>query len=298
MDFHDFFFKQHMAKNFLLGVGCQKGGTTWLHSQLEGSKNADMGFCKEYHVFDALHVPECRSFLNNKLKILHNASRDIRELSKKKEVLQQLSFYTDTQYYYDYFDYLWFKGRGAITAVGDITPSYSALPAAVFSEIKTQLELRGFKVKVIFLMRDPIERCWSMVRMDKRKGLHSNPGGTVPDEQKLLKKIFMTRDCEIRTQYERTIDNLEQVFEQENIFYGFYESLFEAETLASIQAFIELEDFSPNTTHKLNVSAKSDDLTELDTELASQIFHHYQNTYHFCEARFGTKHLWTGWKYA
>ena len=40
-------------KVFILGVGCQKGGTTWLHKQLDKHPNVNMGFTKEYHVFDA-----------------------------------------------------------------------------------------------------------------------------------------------------------------------------------------------------------------------------------------------------
>ena len=35
-------------------MGAQKAGTSWLHDQLNRRKDADFGFCKEYHVFDAL----------------------------------------------------------------------------------------------------------------------------------------------------------------------------------------------------------------------------------------------------
>jgi hypothetical protein len=43
-----------MTKTFILGVGAQKGGTTWLHRQLNKNKNIDLGFRKEYHIFDAI----------------------------------------------------------------------------------------------------------------------------------------------------------------------------------------------------------------------------------------------------
>jgi hypothetical protein len=43
-----------MTKIFILGVGAQKGGTTWLHRQLNNNKNIDLGFRKEYHIFDAI----------------------------------------------------------------------------------------------------------------------------------------------------------------------------------------------------------------------------------------------------
>ena len=33
---------------FLLGIGAQKAGTTWLHAQLNRRRDADFGFLKEY----------------------------------------------------------------------------------------------------------------------------------------------------------------------------------------------------------------------------------------------------------
>ena len=43
-----------MKKIFILGVGAQKGGTTWLHRQLNSNQNIDLGFRKEYHILDAI----------------------------------------------------------------------------------------------------------------------------------------------------------------------------------------------------------------------------------------------------
>ena len=43
-----------MEKQFILGVGCQKGGTTWIYDQLSKLEQVNFGFKKEYHVFDTL----------------------------------------------------------------------------------------------------------------------------------------------------------------------------------------------------------------------------------------------------
>lgn len=45
------------GKTFLLGVGAQKAGTTWLYDYLNDHPQTDMGLYKEYHLFDNLHVP-------------------------------------------------------------------------------------------------------------------------------------------------------------------------------------------------------------------------------------------------
>ncbi len=46
-----------MTIAFALGLGCQKGGTSWLHDYLAASPQCDPGFRKEYHVFDGLDLP-------------------------------------------------------------------------------------------------------------------------------------------------------------------------------------------------------------------------------------------------
>ena len=43
---------------FLLGLGAQKAGTTWLHEQLQRRADTDFGVLKEYHVHDARTMPE------------------------------------------------------------------------------------------------------------------------------------------------------------------------------------------------------------------------------------------------
>ena len=70
-----------MEKNFILGVGCQKGGTSWLHSQLDKSHHTDFGFLKEYHVFDVLDVPECKFLLRRKLVKLAASIRNKGDLT-------------------------------------------------------------------------------------------------------------------------------------------------------------------------------------------------------------------------
>jgi len=43
---------------FVLGVGAQKAGTTWLQRYLAESPWCEPGFEREYTVFDCLDVPE------------------------------------------------------------------------------------------------------------------------------------------------------------------------------------------------------------------------------------------------
>lgn len=283
-------------KNFILGVGCQKGGTSWLYTQLQKSKHVNMGFCKEYHIFDALYVDECKVILTRKLKQLKKIAQSSEKMNKNhSSFFSQINFYLDTNNYFNYFDLLWDQAGLKVTTVGDITPSYSALPVEGLKEIKAGLESRGFTVKVVFLMRDPIERCWSAVQMNRRNQLKKNETKILNNEQNLLENCYKSRRFEIRTRYEFTINNLESVFSPENIFYGFYETLFEDRTLNDIKSYLNLNDFSPNIEQKVNASEKNEQ--ELKEKLARKIFDFYEETYRFCDNKFGVRELWSGGKY-
>lgn len=55
-----------MKKTFLLGVGAQKSGTTWLYKYLSDNSNVSFGPLKEYHIWDGIYIKECANFLAKK----------------------------------------------------------------------------------------------------------------------------------------------------------------------------------------------------------------------------------------
>ena len=81
-----------MTKIFILGVGAQKAGTTWLHSQLSTNNSIDFGFRKEYHVFDTIEKEKKRSLS----KIVNNNSLNQRTkyILKLHEFIEQPSYNT------------------------------------------------------------------------------------------------------------------------------------------------------------------------------------------------------------
>jgi hypothetical protein len=133
------------AKIFLLGVGAQKAGTTWLHDYLSRHKSADLGFRKEYHVFDALSA-RGKGFFETRIR---RGRAQLAELEERLETSEQLlvspgnknggtfkllDFLYDYDNYFDYFNGLYIKD--SITLTGDITPAYSGLSSNVFQTIR------------------------------------------------------------------------------------------------------------------------------------------------------------------
>src|SRR3954451_14413565 len=133
---------------FLLGVGCQKGGTAWLHRYLEASPQCDPGFRKEYHVWDALDL---------------ESGRLARERIEKQGG-RRAEFLVEPERYFDYFAGL--LEPDAIRLTADITPAYAALSVERLRMVRDGFTARGVRQVAVYLVRDPVERIWSAARLD------------------------------------------------------------------------------------------------------------------------------------
>ncbi|WP_161494572.1 sulfotransferase [Caulobacter sp. B11] len=284
-----------MTKIFLLGVGCQKGGTTWLHEHLKAYPAVNMGFAKEYHVFDALTVPECHGFRDAAVERVRALAAGPQILAPEHEdSFRLLEFYRNPQRYFDYFQTLALADpRTRLT--GDITPSYAALSAETLAGIRAGLEARGFAVRVVFLMRDPVERIISAVRMMIKNDSRA-AGGPGPGPEAELAEIlryYPTPDCAIRSRYQDTIENLDSVFDPESVHYLFYEDMFNT---AVMRPFIESLglDYRPGDFGDLvNVSRNSN---PTPVAVRKTLHDHYAPTYAAVEQRFGPERIAGIWR--
>lgn len=277
-------------KTFLLGVGAQKSGTSWLFEYLNGHPACRMGFAKEYHVFDALHVPECRHILEGRCaEARHLLESDEPITWSGTHVFKLLDFYNDATNYYDYFERLVHADDAAILT-GDITPAYAALPADVFRQVRDSVAARRLRVRVVFLMRDPVERCISAARMRLRtRGIPL----TTDSETEMLRTLYPLRNCAIRTRYDRTIRSLEEVFAPDELYFGFFERLFAAETMRDICEFLWIPYREPLVDREVNVSRTSNVISD---EVRAEVFHEYRDVYSFIDARFGVAATADIWK--
>lgn len=225
---------------FLLGLGAQKAGTAWMHRYLESSPQCDPGFRKEYHVWDALDLP---------------SGRVARERIEKQGG-DRARFLTDPDAYFAYFAGLLDRDGTRLTA--DITPAYAGLSVERLSRVRGGFEERGVRAVAVYLMRDPVERVWSAVRMDVRRS-----GNTDDDAvEARLRSIVDDDQYDRRTRYDVAMAGIDAAFGDET-FYGFYERLFDESTLRELCAFLGIDFHAPDTGRQVNVSPKDDgDLAE------------------------------------
>jgi hypothetical protein len=270
---------------FVLGVGAQKAGTTWLHEYLGSLPEVDLGFMKEYHVFDQNHVQDTTPGRKKRLKNYLDSFFRTDSLSIRHK------FRRNHKHYFSYFRKL-VDGSSQVFITGDITPSYAALPVKVLRYIKSQLEKNGFRVRVIFLMRDPVARCISANRMYSSPRLLESPGDGALEAELLAKKYQQTR-FQIRTRYDLTIINLEQVFTPGELYLGFYEELFSDKAIAEICSFLELP-FRPGKYEQ--VVHGSLVKSELPETIKSEVRSYYSQVYDFTVNRFGQDKMKKLWK--
>ncbi len=295
--------KQSGRPNFLLGVGCQKGGTTWLYDYLKSHPAVLMSPLKEMHVFDAVYRPDLFSgFYRQRLSNLHRllaAAIKAGQLTphKNKAIAQRMNFlqiYHDLTKYNDYFSDLIAKKRSGKRPelIGEITPSYSALSAKHFAEIRDLLK-KDFNVKVVFLMRDPIERILSAYRMVERKRRERGQQVNLPAQEQ-FKETYSGKQEVARTSYEKTIVALESAFEPSQIFYGFYETLFNEAEMKRLCRFLEINYIPANFDKRVNASPGGGKL-DAETIKAARIF--YDRTYKFCAERFSPDFIKSIWRH-
>jgi hypothetical protein len=270
---------------FLLGVGAQKAGTTWLHEYLASLPEVDLGFMKEYHVFDQNHVLDTTPGRKKRFENYLNSFFGSDSLSIRHK------FRRNHKHYFSYFRKL-VDSPDRVFITGDITPSYAALPVKVLRYIKSSLEKNGFRVRVIFLMRDPVARCVSANRMYSSPRLLNSPGDAALEAELLAKKYQQTR-FQIRTRYDQTITNLEQVFTPDELYLGFYEELFSDKAIAEICSFLELP-FRPGKYEQ--VVHGSLVKSELPETIKSEVRSYYSQVYDFVLNRFGQDRVKKLWK--
>lgn len=225
---------------FLLGAGAQKAGTTWLHAYLTHFDDVDFGPIKEYHIWDGLSVPEFAEFDTRGRSVplrrrLRAAWRGIGG-GAPDELLLRRRLQSDPARYFDFFAAL--LARPGVRMTGDITPSYSALPLPVLSRIRAGFAERGIPTRAVFLMRDPVERCLSAIRMYRRAGKSMQGVDiTLPDDEMLMRYVTGPQAL-LRTDYPAALDRLGAAFEPQALHVGFYETMFEAEEFARLNAFL------------------------------------------------------------
>jgi hypothetical protein len=263
---------------FALGLGCQKGGTSWLHAYLASSPVCDPGFRKEYHVFDGLDLSS-EAWMRRRVMVRASSAVAALQAGRpaKAEALMQAAFYADPATYFDYFTSL--LARPGVSLTCDITPSYALLPASRLASIRDGFAERGVATVPIFLLRDPVERIWSMVRMNQQRRPDDFPGST----EEWVRRLYAQDDHALRTRYDLTLAALSEAFPDDEPWFAFYERLFDRDVVADLCTRLGIAFHEPDFGQVVNASPKGSPLPDA---LVAEMAAHFRCVYDAVATRF------------
>jgi Sulfotransferase family len=257
---------EHIEGNFFVCIGAQKAGTRWLHDNLGRHPGVWVPYVKELHYFDGLHISGHRRFLERiSASAMRRAQRPHARLDAAERAWCEKfgsPAAIDDAWYISLF-----ASATSLDAFGEITPEYAMLPEVGFAHLARLAP----QARIIFIMRNPVERAWSQIRF--KAGKRDNQSILSPDR---ALRFIDSPASEDRTAYDRTIQRLERCYPVEQLLYLFYEDIVRdgLEVLRKVSEHIGVKynaTYFPDASQPRNVS--------MPVEMPPQVREHLQEKY-------------------
>ena len=276
--------------SILYGIGAQKAGTTWLSQFLARHAEVHASATKELHYFDTLHAPSERTHMESRLQSLKRAADRLTAgfsasnrvpLGQIAKLADRLSIYAAERGDHRMYVAHLLAGRSAERLVCDITPSYATLDRTAFADMDSIGPAR-----FIFLMREPVSRMWSQIRMAQRSAARDQDDAAyeaacIARARELHQSGRLTRVP--RADYARTIRELEAVIPAERIHYAFHHNPMPQDTADKICDFLGIERLPLPGKLEANVGRE----LPLPAEIEEMMVEAFRPQYEFATERFG-----------
>jgi Sulfotransferase family len=232
-----------------LCIGAQKAGTSWLHSRLMLHSQLWLPPSKELHYFKNPHMPrnerqasrnrsESTTRMKAVLDAIHSKARNNkmpRGAQLRSADMTSLAAMTEMN---DQWYGRIFALAGDAAVCGEIAPEYALLSDAAIEHI---VRLNP-DIKIIFLMRDPIERGWSGIRMQLKEAGQRNRTPKSIEAMVALNVFFARGD------YMTTIGNFRRFVDADRFLPLYYDDIADRprEMLRTVHDFLGVDDSKTN----------------------------------------------------
>lgn len=282
----------------ILCTGAQKAGTTWLFDYFQKHPEIGVPAEKELRVFDSAMLPFQRDLpaeftggrlfpvmrdrLKEAISILEKAnvkSDMVSELSNNhhiKRALEMMYVYTDMKHFTSYLDWMEYKLIGK-KYVADITPTYSLLDDTNTGAMAGYLRKR-FDTKVVYLVRDPIDRIVSWAHMINRLDNEKMPVVTgdailaAANDHPLVRK---------HSDYKNNIIRLQTMFGKDNVYVDTMERFISSTGIQKFTEWLSIEYMKPDCDRYHNASANTPIV--LNHRVIDELKQLYDEDYKFCD---------------
>ena len=233
----------------LFCVGATKAGTTWLYRYLHDHPECAMPAVKEAHYWDTFLADKLEKQLvafRVRLREMRAAKKDAqdegrgwqvenmdRRINEMKALIAALE--GDRVNDSDYAAWL-MNGREDAKVVADITPNYATLSD---DDLARMRDLSP-NTKFLYLIRDPLDRLWSHIRMQARRQRQEHEKYAKKSNNILYRILNRGQETHIleRGDYPKIIRKLRRVIPEGRLLIQFAEDLFTPQGLARVCAFL------------------------------------------------------------
>jgi hypothetical protein len=251
-----------MIEKLFLSVGAMKAGTTWLYDKLKQHPDIHFSPQKEVHFLSQYYGHTNILALPKRDKRARTAMRRLRAKEKDpKQVRRMRHWYAD--YKAEPVDYAWFeKIMEADHAEGRYLADFSNLNC--FLTPDNWSDLKGNHVRrlrVIYIMRDPIKRIWSHFKYHLQFSKH--PAAKEPDKNFALLKQLSQKDWFLRNAfYGEAVSALQSGLSDEQLKIAYFEDMVAepAAFLVEMERFLAIRPFeySGDLHQRKNTSIRAD----------------------------------------
>ena len=268
-----------------LCIGAQKAATSWLWAMLRQHPEIWMPPVKELHFFDHLYVPENQSWTHYHIK--KGITDSLKwHFNNNAGNLEQIKYLVDTAlvnpFTEDWYRFCFNRPGAHGKILGYITPEYSTLPEEGIRYVRGLL---GQNLRIIYIIRNPIDRALSQLKMNMTRRGKDAEGEDV--WMSAAKESVIAQ----RGDYETYVDRWDRNFPQSHLLYLPYKMVKKApdRLLKSVETFLGTEQHhtfkdAQNAVHK----TKSVQVPDRVVDYISSTLEHQSR---FLESRFGVDFL-------
>lgn len=235
-----------------LCIGAAKAGTDWLHRQLSLHPECHLRAIKELHYFSALErgrldreFEKHQGFQSGLLRRLERDSHvpdamQAQKLADRADWMDVLDKgREDVPAYLDYLQ----NGAREGQVVADMTPAYALLPEDRLRRMGQMAE----DVRFLYLLRDPVQRLWSHVRMI---AVRRDPDGRVTRQRcaRILQRTLTGEEGQIakRSDYAGTLNRLALAVPGSQVLVEAFEDMVQGEGLQRLCKFLGIAPMAPD----------------------------------------------------
>lgn len=278
----------------LICAGVPKAGTTWLYEYLRSHSDCHIREIKELNYYNCRNPEDWARRLKLRRGQRAEAAQSLeqcswRDRARRRWLKDRIRALEDWQKidpnapdHAGYREYLC-TGRKGQRLVADITPEYMMLDAETLRDMRRTVP----DVRFLLLLRDPVDRAWSHLRMRAHRRRDEGSGFEAL-LQDFLDKFVKGRigGLTARSDYVKALRNLDEAAAPGKLHVTFFEQLFDPATgEASLRALTDFLGISFHPGDRDRIEHKSPE-QPLEPEVRRQLFSVFEPQYAFCNEWF------------